>query len=438
MPSSERLKKIILASALIFIAVGPTLCAADNDTAQQKPQVWLTVFIHGIMSVKPHLTPANFLRFIRDDVDKTIYATTVLKMRNDEHFYKNQAMQELGLKKINTAHITQGDASAILANVFETVDSFVNRDTPIENHYYTFGWSGLISQYHRLHDAQKLYNALALEVEAFRARGIEPKIRIIGYSHGGNVCLYLAVAHTQRNQKELSIDEVVLLGMPVQKETDHYINSPLFKRIYHIYSRRDRIQKLDFFSTKRFFSRRIFKARKGFVLPDKLLQIQLKCTRENTSRKRSSKRVRAVYNMHNSATVSGKSRYLRDAAPGHTELWFFGWTPLHYRKNFPLYPLPAAALIPAIIKIAHIFDGTTTTEKPTLIDIRPEHELVLVANQQSNKVLTVMKFLPRAQLDALKDMALQYAPDSYPEREYIQHIHDAYKKAREEHKAMKS
>jgi hypothetical protein len=434
------MRKRVFTKYVYQIVLALTSIMHINSIADQQPtkEVWLTIFVHGIMSVKPHLTTANFLRFVNDKVDDTIYAKTVLLMRNDPYFYMNQAMQGLGLKKIDPSKITKGDASAILAIVFEAVDSFINAETPVTNHYYTFGWSGLMSQKNRILDAEELYKALASEIATFQQQGITPKIRIIGYSHGGNVCLNLARAHEKyHNAIPLSIDETILLGMPVQNETDYLVNDPIFKRIYHIYSRRDRIQKLDFFSFKRFFSRRVFKNRRDFKIPDKLLQIQLKCTRENKTQSQRSTIPGAVYNTRSRAMVSGKSHYLRDASPGHTELWFFGWTPLHYRKNFPLYPLPAVALIPVIAKIAHDFDGQGFSQRPTLIDIRPEHELVLVTNQRSFNVLTVMKFLPEHTLKALKDMAWQYAPDSYPENIYMQHIQDAYLTARSMHRTQK-
>ena len=76
------------------------------------------------------------------------------------------------------------------------------------------------------------------------------------------------------------------MGVPIQKETDHLVHDPFFKRIYNIYSRGDRIQKLDFFSFDRFFSDRIFKDRDGFKFPkDKLVQIQLRLTRNNQFKK---------------------------------------------------------------------------------------------------------------------------------------------------------
>ena len=64
-----------------------------------KQETWVTVFVHGIMSIQPHLTLQNVMRFVRDDVAHTTYSKTVEYMRLDPYFYLNQAMQEFGLKK---------------------------------------------------------------------------------------------------------------------------------------------------------------------------------------------------------------------------------------------------------------------------------------------------------------------------------------------------
>src|SRR5580658_913901 len=45
-------------------------------------EVWVTIFVHGIMSIKPHVSASNFLRFMTDDVRNTVYSKTVEKMRN--------------------------------------------------------------------------------------------------------------------------------------------------------------------------------------------------------------------------------------------------------------------------------------------------------------------------------------------------------------------
>ncbi len=422
-------KRIFLIISLLNLS---GINAAQSQ--QAKPTTWLTVFVHGIMSIKPHLSFSNFLRFMTDDIHQTVYSRTVELMREDSVFYLNQPMQQLGLVKLDPEKPSKENAANTLAMVFESMHALANRDEQLDNHYYTFGWTGLLSSNQRIADSEKLYAALCKEVEAYKARGIEPRIRVIGYSHGGNVCLNLVRAAQENPKNTLSVDEVILLGMPVQSETDYLINDPFFKRVYHIYSRGDRIQKLDFFSFDRFFSRRIFKERPDFQIPDKLMQIQIKCTRNvRYVSEKQERMMRGAYNFNDPVVIGGKSHYLRDASPGHTELWFFGWTPANYRENFPLYPLPIVALVPIIVKAAHAFDEHKLFEKPTLIDIRPQHELILIKNQKSKRVLTVAPFFTAQEFEDLTSKVLMYQPDNYTAEYYMSRIVDAHTTAKEEH-----
>ncbi len=86
----------VYAHATTIHTTVPSLTSSDNQ-----PEEWVTVFVHGIMSIQPHLTLHNLMRFIRDDVQDTIYSKTVEYMRQNPYFYLNQAMQEFGLKKID-------------------------------------------------------------------------------------------------------------------------------------------------------------------------------------------------------------------------------------------------------------------------------------------------------------------------------------------------
>jgi hypothetical protein len=137
------------------------------------------------------------------------------------------------------------------------------------------------------------------------------------------------------------------------------------------------------------------------------------------------------YNFKDQAIVSGKSNFLRDVSPGHVELWFFAWTPSHYRKDFPLNPLPAAALIPLIVHLAGNFQEKTSFEKPTLIDIRPEQEIVLIRNQKSKKMLTIAQFLPREELNRLSKKVNLFRPDNYTRQRYEDGIFAALAQAKE-------
>lgn len=420
---------------LCFLLMGSYAQANPQEIApakSQPPETWINVFVHGIMSIKPHVSVSNFARFITDDIQNSVYATTVELMRQDHIFFQNQAMQEIGLKSVDITKIEKGYASGAMAMVFETISQAVNQDVSIANHYYTYGWSGLLSQKRRYIDAKLLYVDLGKELETFKARGINPKIRLIGYSHGGNVLLNLGRVHQQETSlAHFQVHELILLGTPVQTETDHLVNDPMFEKIYHIYSRADRIQKLDFFSLNRFFSGRFFEPREGFELPNKLIQIQLRCTRPP---RHASKKIKEFppsnYNFKQKSVATGTARRFRNAAPGHSELWFFGWTPSNYRQHYPIHPLPTASLIPIIVREARDFVEKNLFDKPTLIDLRPHHGIIVVKNQASNRVLHVSKFLSEKDFTQIKEKVLAYQPDHYTLEKYNGAIQTAFNKAK--------
>lgn len=406
----------------------------QSEPNEPKKKVRLTFFVHGIMSIKPHLSFANFIRFLTDNVENTIYSETVRHMRLDEFFFKNQAMQEVGLHKIDLDRVEKGYASGLIGRLFNEVETLNDPCSNYENHYYNFGWHGLLSARIRYFEAVPLYKSILNEVEQFCARGIKPEVRVIGYSHGGNLCLNLGAVRQNENLNDnLVIDELVLLGVPIQCETDFLINDPIFKRVYQIYSRGDRIQKLDFFSTKRFFSRRVFKPRKYFTLPEKLTQVQIRMTR--TVKSKSPEKL-PRYNISEIPILSGKSSRLRDASPGHIELWFFGWTPSNYRPNLVTAPLPLVVFLPLIL------DNINKTlsraqcpnpKKPITLDIRPEYEHMIIKNQKSWKNVTVTEFFDKQTMERLARMTDPYRPDNYTAEDYEYHIESALDKAQTEY-----
>lgn len=388
----------------------------------QEPEHWITVFVHGIMSVKPHLSVGNFIKFMRDEVHDSIYSETVRLMRNDDHFYKNQAMQGMGLQKIDDSLQEKGNASGALAQIFTYL--FNSNGSAQKNYYYTFGWSGLLSPQSREQAGKDLYNALEQELISFHAKGIKPKIRIIGYSHGGNVGLNVAKGEKKPERPPVTIDQLILWGMPVQADTDYLVNNPVFKRVFHFYSRSDRIQKLDFFSFKRFFSQRVFKERKSFNLPQKLTQIQLKIARPLQSKKQKN---HSLPQFHNKHIISGNSHSLRNASPGHAELWFFGWTAVHYSQSFPIEPLPTIALLPLILNSIDTLEERFYQAPFIIADIRPHQEILLFKadNRHATRPLITQEHMKR-----LQEFAHQFEPkDGYPPELYEEHIKTAFNQA---------
>lgn len=431
------MKKGTLVLMLISSFVATVLYPQSDISAPKNPkEIWITVFVHGIMSIKPHLSFGNIIRFMSDDIQDTVYSRTVEYMRLDPFFEKNQAMQGFGFKEIDPQKAEKGYAPGAFAHLYDQMLNWYNPSDKVKNLYYSYGWAGLLSPSKRYADAVNLYKALAQKVQELKKAGYEPKIRVIGYSHGANVCLNLAcVQLLEEVPKNLSVNELILIGMPVQNETDYFVCSPMFKKIYHIYSRGDRIQKLDFFSTKRFFSRRVFKERKGFTLPNNLVQIQVRVTRAVRTRKNKAKGPREL-NLHNKATLWGKASQQRDASPGHIELWFFGWTPANYRDNYIFNPLPVGIFTPVIIDAVEKTKERAQEpkeKKPILVDIRPEHECMIIKNQKSIKNVSVIDFPSVQEIYKMQDFAKQYAPDSYTAEEYDEHISKAYDRARDEY-----
>lgn len=102
--------------------------------------------------------------------------------------------------------------------------------------FYFYGWSGKLCMYEREIEAEKLFHAL---------KDIQGPLRIVSYSHGGNIALRLAQIAQREGRDDFVIDELVLLACPVQRETKNYITSKIFNRVVSIHSHRDMVQVLD-------------------------------------------------------------------------------------------------------------------------------------------------------------------------------------------------
>ncbi len=407
-----------------------TTASSNNDTSPQtescQEPVCITIFVHGIISVKPHLSFGNVIRLMRDKIANSSYARTVEIIRKNPFFYQHHPMQGLGLKEIDMNCIEKGTASTAFARSFDSISNYI-KPSPIKNFYYTFGWSGLLSPRMRYLEAKIFYQSIVKLIEEFRARGMTPKIRVVGYSHGGNVALRLASVHDNKkhNNPLMSIDELILIGVPILPDTHFLVSNSTFKRIYHFYSFGDRIQNLDCFALNRFFSDRVFYGKSDRKLPDKLIQIQLKIKRPMAY---SYKKYTESKNLRNSR--------LRNADPGHSEFWSFGWTHANYRENFPFYPLPMTIFTPFIIQT---LDSINITSGSVVVEIHPHQENFFIVDT-SNTI--TMPFITSSYLNDLKKYAEQFRPDNYSAKEYNARIQEAIvagkKESRKERTEQKS
>ena len=89
---------------------------------------------------------------------------------------------------------------------------------------------------------------------------------------------------------------------------------------------------------------------------------------------------------------SGQKRLLRDASPGHLELWFFGWTAFNYRKNFPLYPFSLVHILPLLLNSIE----QEERKNHLMLTLYPQEEeltLTYQKNKRHKKTVTTYPFL---------------------------------------------
>jgi len=376
-------------------------------------ETWLTVFVHG--SFGSLLGLFNAYNVIKDKVEGTTYKKIVSKMRSDTFFFREQPLLERGLIKVEPSFdLFRCDNKKFavypLFKIYEKINELCKPGKE-KNHFYTFGWSGLLSQRRRCHESIRLFNSLCEELEKYRAKGLYPKVRILTHSHGGNLVAYLgavsdlmnrnvstegeesstcsksaalanmtecfknasdkSVLQSEKGQKRwdyeprdrsLFVDEVILWGMPVQPETDCLFASSIFKDVYHFYSDEDLVQRLDWISTKQRYSDRRFDAERlreiALCSNKKNSFIQSRITvnrrpgekaKEKVPRKRNLEKKESFW----SVLFSGGSILTPSSLdPTHKELWFFTWNEATSDvREFVLEPFPVAIFSPALIHL---------------------------------------------------------------------------------------
>ncbi len=424
----------IFISALVatpFAAYKTTAKYTENTKAKAKKEVYLTVFVHGSLT---HLIKRPSIKRLsaiaKDEIEDTLYFDATKIIRDNTFFRKNQPIQGLGLQKIDM-DIKPGRPEAALGRTFNSLERWFHKKPGRFNRYYTYGWDGLISKKFRYKASQSFYRELADEIRRFEDQGIKTHTTIIGYSHGGNIALNLGVVHTKDNPSyKISIDRLVLIGVPLHKGIDYKIKSPIFKKVYNIYSSADRIQGLDLFAEGSLFSRQTFVAREDFQLPKKLKQIRIRVVRNRTTKKRWNKKNDPRRNFKKTSIISGSSPLLRTISPAHLELWFFGWTRRGYRQHFPFNPIPMVALLPAILDAAQKYEKNHGSH--LVVDLRPEQLVMIV---KSNGIHTVTQFLPEELLSDIKKLASQFSVKPNTKQEYERQVKLAIKQASQMRKA---
>lgn len=382
-----------LFSLFLFSAVPLTASAPCSRPKKQiDTPVWITVFVHGALKAEWLFT--SMYKVLTDSLEGSTYQKALGIIRNDPYFFRLHAMQEEGLKKITTPKATAVFGASAIAYFHNQITS-LTQARPTINYYYTFGWSGVMSLQTRMNESREFYAHLATEIEKIQDKHhVTPRVRLIGYSHGGNVCLHLAQAKSRSLTSCFCVDELVLIGSPVQRETERLIADPMFKKIYHFYSPDDMIQPADCFTSK--ISHRTFKPSHTFSLPEKLHQIGVKV---------------ASYKPKQDNKKNLKKVFVN---PGHIELWYLGWAPSMYRPAFPLHPLP---VVDFVSFITHQIEQEPRLKNNIMVTLYPQQECMRVKNKHGHDSLT-LPFVSQQHLSEFQSIALRCKPDAQYYKEF--------------------
>lgn len=199
---------------LLYSIVALLVLSSDIKSEKTTPDHAITVFVHGTFSFRKMLqhTP---LRSI-------VYAQPGLCLARNlpEHYHFHK--------------MTQG---------------FVDNNPELYSldQIYIFGWkSEHIYHSTRQKAAADLAQGLVkVATSYYQEHKVMPSLRVIGFSHGGNVVLNLANHLPVYIDNQLLPVDIWLFGTPVQQVNHHLINSKHFRKVYAIYSEKDWLQRMD-------------------------------------------------------------------------------------------------------------------------------------------------------------------------------------------------
>ena len=418
---------MFLASANTILPITGFLKNLILPEKKHKKTIECNIFVHGVCSIERHLNIPAIINFFKDEVYNTYYHHNLTLYRQDSYFYQFQAMQDLGLHEINDHSISCGNVCGAVTAVINKTFSLISSEKQANQRYYTYGWSGLHSEKAYYIEGKQFYHDMVALKRKLSARGDTVIIKIWGYSHGGNVALMMA--HQLQPETTHLIDELILLGTPfISHSTVELIATPLFKKVYNIYSFADKVQRYDLIHPKAFLCEQKLTSKSLNPLPDNLIQVRLKYTLPSQQAQKNPKSFLHSHDFNKKSIITGESRLLKTMSPGHLELWLFGWTFSHYRPDFITYPLPAGAF--SIPYALHYLDeiikpSSHNPKEEFIIDVRPYHEVVLI-NQKTKKHGTInhciAPFFPFDEFASLKEQALCYKPTNLTYETYCEKL----------------
>lgn len=232
---------------ILFIACNSSMLVCKDYKA--------IIFIHG--TFQAGCTLFNLRHALNDNFNQqTWYERTIELSRTQGFAEKSDLMLGLGLIDITQdVHAPQFSpynihkAAFHIVRTFNTIVQAIQPSKHTEYRYYTFGWSGLLSEKQRELSAQELYNKLK-ELHAYYTNEADSiSFELHTHSHGAQLALYLGAIWKQKNDRHFTIERIVLSAPPLYYQKAQHAYAGLFKQVINIYSEGDTIQIMDCIST---------------------------------------------------------------------------------------------------------------------------------------------------------------------------------------------
>jgi hypothetical protein len=259
--------------------------------------------------------------------------------------------------------------------------------------YYVYNWNGALCSTHRTNAANNLGYALKVLINECKEQNEIPKIYLIGYSHGGNVCLNLANIIDKINLKCV-VDYLILIGTPIYENSELNLikkinnNDFLFKNVINIFSVGDKLQTLDIsnYDSKKWFTRRKFETTR-----ENLFQISFFYNTENKFKKnmfdfkyfnKKCNFLKKYINNFYRSIFKNKEACFNFYAPSHRGLAFYALS----KKYCNIYP-PVKIFIPLVIKfLKDPFINSFDKNNMVLLFISKTNEIYLFDGTNNKKI----------------------------------------------------
>lgn len=224
----------------------------------------IVIFIHGtnsaVLSILDVWNPVfawNTVRRAMEQGGKRVHhgkyslTKTVAKKIRESTYMKGSGgtMLDEGLvhlprelfERYKQEQLTPEEKKLSAIHIIHAYDTVAKLFSSQRNDYYTFGWVGVLDKKIRRAASETLYSSL-VQFEGH-------PITLITHSYGGAIALYLAEIEA-REQKNVKIENLIMLAPPIEKETASLATHELFKNIYNFYSEGDGMQIGDKFTTE--------------------------------------------------------------------------------------------------------------------------------------------------------------------------------------------